>query len=200
MKVSFDTDELLLLVADLRGARQRLRDAQAQVADALGAEAVEYIVREHRSASQTTDTATRRRTGALARSYTHEVTLSADNVILDVGLIRPEEKVLEYALTQEFGATIEPREADWLTIPLPDALTEAGVPRGTARDFEDTFFHETDDGNLYLMQRRGDEVVALFKLVKSVTVPARPALEPARQRFEPELIERIAETSERILR
>ena len=74
---------------------------------------------------------------------------------------------------QEEGGTITPKKASWLTIPLDAARTASGVARGNARSFSDTFFHETKDGRLFLMQKRGDDIVPLFRLVKSVTLKPR---------------------------
>lgn len=78
-----------------------------------------------------------------------------------------------YADIHEVGGVITPKNVQWLTIPLRAALTPAGVPRGRARDFEDTFFAYSKAGNLILFQRKGKKAVALFLLKKSVTIPAR---------------------------
>jgi len=80
---------------------------------------------------------------------------------------------MPYADIHETGGTITPKRVNWLTIPLRAALTPAGVPRGRARDFENTFFAYSKAGNLILFQRKGKGAVALFLLKKSVTIPAR---------------------------
>jgi phage gpG-like protein len=78
-----------------------------------------------------------------------------------------------YADIHETGGTITPKRVNWLTIPLRAALTPAGMPRGRARDFENTFFAYSKAGNLILFQLKGKKAVALFLLKKSVTIPAR---------------------------
>ena len=80
---------------------------------------------------------------------------------------------LPYADIHETGGTITPKNVQWLTIPLRAALTPSGMPRGRARDFENTFFAYSKAGNLILFQRKGKKAVALFLLKKSVTIPAR---------------------------
>jgi hypothetical protein len=45
-----------------------------------------------------------------------------------------------------------------------------------------------------VFQRRGKTIVPLFKLVRSVTVPARPAL----RKIAPELVSRISEEAARV--
>jgi hypothetical protein len=77
-----------------------------------------------------------------------------------------------YANIQETGGTVTPKRVKWLTIPLQAALTPAGVPRGRARDFQNTFFAYSKAGNLILFQRQGKSIVPLFVLKKSVKVPA----------------------------
>lgn len=80
---------------------------------------------------------------------------------------------LVYAAIHEFGGTIKPKDAKWLTIPFE------GV-QGRARDYQDTFFASTSAGNLVMFQKRGkDMAVPLFLLVKQAEIPARPWLNPA---------------------
>jgi len=80
---------------------------------------------------------------------------------------------LVYAAIHEFGGTIEPKNAKWLTIPFE------GV-QGRAMAYQDPFFARTLTGALVMFQKRGkDEAVPLFLLVKQVEIPARPWLNPA---------------------
>lgn len=81
-------------------------------------------------------------------------------------------KRVPYADIHETGGIITPKRVRWLTIPLRAALTPAGVPRGRARDFADTFF-AWSGGNLFLFQKQGQNVIPLFILKKSVNIPAR---------------------------
>ena len=78
-----------------------------------------------------------------------------------------------YANIHETGGVITQKRVKWLTIPLQAALTPAGVPRGKARDFENTFFAWSKAGNLILFQRSGNDVIPLFVLKKQVRIPAR---------------------------
>ena len=74
----------------------------------------------------------------------------------------------------EFGGTIAAEKAAFLTIPLPAALDSKGVPlKKRARDWDDTFTRTSKAGNLLIFQRRGKEIVPLYVLKRSVTVPAR---------------------------
>jgi hypothetical protein len=82
--------------------------------------------------------------------------------------------------------TIRPVRAKWLTIPLPAAMTKAGVPRGAAQSgmWGETFFARSKKGNLILFgkrvaqkgahagEARGD-VVPLFVLKKQVQIKSR---------------------------
>lgn len=191
----------------LTGARQNFADMNAKTAFRVGTRAVRTIQREFRSAKNNpTDTATARRTGTLVRSYDQLVEkLPTGSVQLDVGLVRPgvDREVLEYARVHETegSTTIRAKKGGFLTIPLAAAKTAAGVARGTARDFDNTFFIRSKKGNLLLMQRQGTESVPLFVLKKSVTVPGRPALVPvARRDIIPELNEGVSRNFENILK
>lgn len=75
----------------------------------------------------------------------------------------------------EDGAVIRRRAGGpLLTIPLPAALDERGIPlRLRARDWENTFVAESRRGNLIIFQRRGRNIVPLYVLKEEVTIPAR---------------------------
>jgi phage gpG-like protein len=108
--------------------------------------------------------------------------------------VRQGERV-PYADIHETGGVVTPKRVHWLTIPLRDALKPSGVPRGRARDFENTFFAYSKAGNLILFQRKGKGAVALFLLKKSVTIPARRYMsitaEEARDKIADIMINRI---------
>ena len=85
---------------------------------------------------------------------------------------------------QEGGSTvIRPKNKKFLTIPLPAALTPAGVLRGSAMSglYHNTFIQRSKAGNLIIfgamkqVQFAGQKqkIVPLFLLVKKVTVPFR---------------------------
>ena len=110
-----------------------------------------------------------------------------------------------YLGAHETGATIVPRRAKVLTIPLDAAKTAAGVPRWSAREapFEDTFWRRTRAGNLILFgKNRGEPIVPLFLGVAQVTLPQRrwllPAFEETNQARE-ELLHRLAKHAGTVL-
>ncbi|MCO5157871.1 MAG: hypothetical protein M9945_14175 [Aquamicrobium sp.] len=75
---------------------------------------------------------------------------------------------------QEFGATIKPKKAKYLTVPLPAALNSDGTPRKkSAREWDNTFVARSKAGNLIIFQRRGTQIVPLYVLKTSVTIPPR---------------------------
>lgn len=78
------------------------------------------------------------------------------------------------ARVQEFGATITPKKAKFLTIPLKAALNSNGTPiKKSAREWSNTFVAMSKAGNLIIFQRRGAQVVPLYVLKTSVTIPPR---------------------------
>lgn len=77
-------------------------------------------------------------------------------------------------IVHEFGATITPKKSKFLTVPLPAALDQRGVPyRKRARDWDNTFIARSKKGNLIIFQRRGTQVVPLYVLKTSVKIPPR---------------------------
>ena len=111
-----------------------------------------------------------RHTGSLARGF--EVKVSGDSIkTLEgrLGWFDPFGAMV--ATTHEKGATIRGRP--WLTIPLRAAMTPAGVVRGPARSFPNTFIIRSRGGNLLIMQSRGTGAVPLFLLKRKVEIPAR---------------------------
>lgn len=84
---------------------------------------------------------------------------------------------LPYGPAQEFGATIFPVNAQFLTIPLDEALTAAGVPRFSAREAEDAGYKTFIRGRIIYGLKDGI-LYPLFLLVSSVTIPARPFVGP----------------------
>ena len=84
---------------------------------------------------------------------------------------------VKYARIHEFGGTIVPKVAQALTVPLP------GV-KGRARDYKNTFIAKG-----MIFQKQGREIIPLFALKKSVTIPARPY-------FRPSLIETIGDLTD----
>lgn len=77
----------------------------------------------------------------------------------------------------EKGATIRPKRAQFLTIPLPAAMNSRGIPiKKKARDWQNTFVAKSKKGNLLIFQKRGREIVPLYLLKKQVKLRARLGL------------------------
>lgn len=93
---------------------------------------------------------------------------------------------VHYAPPIEEGATIRPKRAKYLTIPLRAAKTAAGKARGSAREvgaqYESTFVRKGKRrGSRILYGKRGNQVTPLFVLVKRVKIkPKRPFQRAAR--------------------
>ena len=84
------------------------------------------------------------------------------------------------AAVHERGATIRPKKAQYLTIPLPPALDSRGVPiLPRARDWQDTFIIRSKKGNLLIVRKKGDGIEPLYVLKKSVVIPKRLGFEEA---------------------
>lgn len=99
------------------------------------------------------------------------------------------------AAVHEKGATITPKRAQYLTIPLPPALTSRGVPKKqSARDWKNTFVLKSKKGNLLIVQKQGrGELLPLYVLKKQVTIPKRLAFEEAFTGGKDFLADKIAE-------
>lgn len=83
-------------------------------------------------------------------------------------------KGVVYAAIHEFGGTIVPKRAKWLTLPLTKQARDM-----KARDFQDTFFLTSRRGNLFIARQVGDNIETLYLLRKQVNIPERPYLRPA---------------------
>lgn len=99
----------------------------------------------------------------------------------------------------EEGATIRPRNSQYLTVPLPAALDSRGVPlRPRARDWDSTFVAESRRGNLLIFQRRGAGIVPLYLLKREVQLPprlrARETLDAGADFFVDRAVEAVART------
>jgi hypothetical protein len=89
---------------------------------------------------------------------------------------------LPYPPVHEFGATITPKNAQMLAIPMEEALTPSGVQRFAPRDAEaagyKTSVHVSPGGQVILFGYKDGVLYPLFLLVHSVTIPARPTVKP----------------------
>lgn len=147
--------------------------------------------------------ALQRRTGEMSRSFDLEILGSRlSDLVLRVFSRSKQAKI------QEYGGTVRPVNAAWLAIPLDAAKTAAGVARGGPRDFKNTFFATSKNGNLILFQRLGkdkagrqkrrtfqrtpggakekSEIVPLFAMKKEVTIPPRLGMRELWRRMAPE--------------
>lgn len=190
--IEFDL-ELQLSAA---GGRKTFRDAAAGLSsfsrDILNFETMDPIIRRNMllflkgiAAGQrglhgkswpggTSDKSLSRRTGKLIESV--EASIRVTGKFTAGSEVRGQiGSPLIYASTQEFGATIRPKRAQYLTVPLPAALDNRGVPiLPRARDWPRTFVQRSRRGNLIIFQKRGaNKIVPLYVLKKQVTIPPR---------------------------
>ena len=111
------------------------------------------------------ETLTKNPTGALARSFKHELRGGSGTPELVVGSPQP------YAEIQDTGGTIYPKRARRLAVPLP------GVPRGMGpREWPTPLV--LIKGRV-LAETRGKRVIPRFVLKQSVTIPGTRYVEKA---------------------
>lgn len=148
-----------------------------------------------------------RRTGNLARSLGFRVEQDRGNWqgVIGSGAIIPNPPVVSgrqsvnktsrviYANILETGGVIKPVNKKWLTIPLKPALTPAGVTKlPSARDYPNTFA-VFRNGKGTIFQRRGKNVVALFLLRKSVTIPAFKYMETTAEQSHSQVVNALVD-------
>lgn len=110
------------------------------------------------------------RSGALRRSFGFEER---------PGRVRIFSSGLPYIRVQEFGGAIRPTRRQFLTIPLPPALTPAGVLKGGARLVQRGRRWETARGNPTFIRKRvifekdGDSIIPLYVLKTEVRLEPR---------------------------
>lgn len=111
-----------------------------------------------------------RRSGKLSSRFRRENVEDQGNA----SEVRAQFTISGIAAVHERGATIRPKRAQYLTIPLPAALSGSGVPlRPSARAWKNTFVAKSKKGSLLIFQKRGKEIVPLYALVKQVVIPKR---------------------------
>lgn len=116
-----------------------------------------------------------RRTGSLFNRTSGRATFKRDVFEAEVEL----RVDVPYAAVHEYGATIRPTRARYLTIPLRANRTRGGDTRVAPRMIRGAYFITSRNGNLLMMDpQRGP----MFVLVDRVTVPARPYVAPARDK------------------
>lgn len=123
------------------------------------------------------------RSGHLARSITGTVRQGAGGpeAVLSAGGRVEGAAPVVYAGAQEYGATIVPKRGKYLRIPLPAAKTQAGLDRyPTPLRISGAGLFRVQQGKagaLYLIHTPSGQ--PWYKLVRSVTLRARPYLRPA---------------------
>jgi phage gpG-like protein len=123
------------------------------------------------------------RSGTLRGSVAMKVIDRGKELYVQVGTNK------SYARIHEYGGTITGRP--WLTIPLPEAKTAAGVVRMTARSWPDTFIQKSKAGNIIIFQNQGDDIIPLFVLKRSVDIPERPYMRSSLKEKTSEILSRI---------
>ena len=106
-------------------------------------------------------------TGTMLRSVGSEITERSTTRVTAVAGTN-----LVYAAIHEFGGTIVPRNAQFLSIPLTSEAKRYNSPR----DFPQKL-HAIINGDRGVLVDEGD--TAQYALVKSVNMPARPYMRPA---------------------
>lgn len=140
------------------------------------------------------------RSGRLRSSISSRVYERGKDLIGEVGSgVRQGDRV-PYANIHETGGVIRPVNKKYLAIPLPPALTSAGVLRQKPRDYANTFVAKSNAGNLIIFQRTlGKGAIALFVLKKSVTIPRRRYMSRTVEEIAPRAFEIMNRSIEREL-
>jgi hypothetical protein len=135
----------------------------------------EAMARRHGTAwpGGTSDRTLSRRSGRLIASIKESVTVRGQRLADIEGGIGG----AVYLRTHEHGATIRPKKAKYLAIPLPEALNADGTPKlASPRQWKNTFVARSKNGNLLIFQRRGRHIVPLYVLKREVKIRPRLGL------------------------
>lgn len=106
-----------------------------------------------------------------------------NGVGVEVGVLKGEHQWL--AGIHEYGVTIKPGKAEYLTVPLtPEA---AGT---SARSFSNTFVYTSKSGNKFIARKSGDDLELLYWLTKSVTIPERSFLRAGYDKYRDDVMKK----------
>ena len=106
--------------------------------------------------------------------------IDADGLLIETGI---DDSLVPYAIAHEKGATIRPRNAGALTIPVSqEAVDMLDAVGGNIRAL-DLFVIQTRTGLLALAKKFGGSIRTLFLLLKKVVIPARPFSGPGVEDF-----------------
>lgn len=137
-----------------------------------------------------------RRSGALTQSILDSVRVegsSFENLTGYIGAAFP-------GTVHEYGATIRPKKAKYLTVPLPAALDKRGIPKKrSAREWENTFVAKSKAGNLIIFQRRRSRIVPLYVLRTEVTIPPRLGMRTTIEKGLPYFVDKAADAMVRAM-
>ena len=147
----------------------------------------------HRLTGGTTPTRLKIGTGNLIASWRTRVRFVGGELIAE---LRQDQRYRSavYGPVHEYGATIRPRHAKYLAIPL-NAEARSKRPR----QFRDLFVVQSRRGNLLLMQSLGLTVWPMYLLVKQVVIPARRPLGATWDVYEPKVLPLAERTVDRLL-
>ena len=146
-----------------------LQQAASRAVRVLRAELTATALDAERQGKELARARLRSRTGQLVRSIRGEVTEAGD--LLELRLSAGRDRQLRYAAMQEYGGTIRPKRARWLTIPVGAALTPAGVPRyASAREAGQLRFVPIDGARALLVRDRRGRSDILYVLRKRSTI------------------------------
>jgi hypothetical protein len=138
---------------------------------------------------RTTSLRIARREGNLIRAL-HRDVIEADDRVTGQVYFEGDEHIEMIARVLQEGATIVPRTAGALTIPIAE---EAEGRR--ARDFGSTFIFRAKSGNAFIAQRQGTgprpTLRLLFLLARKVVIPPRPVMREAAERFFPQILQNV---------
>lgn len=154
------------------------RAAKFALQDVLG-EALRYMVRTYLSGQRTTRTTLAKRSGRLIRSFRWAVKTTPSSAEGRLYQLR-NTRASVYGPVHEFGATIRPRRARALTIPL-----NAEARARPARQIRGLFLIRSKKGNLLLVRKTADGVEPFFLLRDEVRIPRRPYVAPTARKFIP---------------
>jgi len=139
----------------------------------------------------TTESSLSRRSGALLESIQASVRVYG-STLKDIHGTIGSDRV--YARIQEFGGTIVPKHAQFLTVPLPAALNPDGTPiKQSAREWDRTFVIRSKKGNLLIVRKVGADLVPLYVLRTEVVIPPRMKLKTTLEAGLPYFVDRSME-------
>lgn len=136
------------------------------------------------------------RSGEAVKSIRRSIVISGRSLADTQGQIGG----LPHLKAHEFGATIRPKNSQYLTIPLPAALDKRGLPKKQkARDWDRTFISRSSKGRLLIWRRLGRRIIPLYLLVgpgespDHVKIPARLGMVKATQDRMSKFADRLAD-------